>query len=727
MKNIFKVLKSKAAAFKLSTLKAERAAKFADTSDCVKTEAVQLVADASKHIRPEENIHVKMVFDEAGEMVYLQTACNLDHFTPPAPQESSTVATLVEKQSTLIPPALNTPAFSSELPIAYFKRAAVARLSAVASAPANPIPALSTADFRVIQILGRGAQGKVLLVQYQGDGYLYALKMVKKSSLKLRDYPLAFLEQDLMKELAGNLFCAQIKASFEDHDHFYLLSDFYPAGDLNCVLYKPGGVDPIELRLFCAQLVIALDELHRQRIIHRDIKPSNVLVTRDHELVIADFGLSRAFGRTTDQQVWRQREYLNTPACSDRSSEGATGEPVDVTQRQCGTLPYMAPEIYCGVGFSYAADIFALGVTFYEMLHRKLPFGIAYENRNSKDVARRIVCGSLEVNEDIHADARDLLYMMLEKDASMRPSLEQIKQHPWFASINFDELSHRERPRPLTPMKALEPSPEAEDVKFPPPYQEGEAPHPWFQWVSPNLQNRKPKAKSSRTKRSWIHQRSVSAPSARLTPRLSPIPPPLSAFFASPVIPAASPVSPAFPAAPLHSDGAARSTMPLDPAHTLTSVLLSAIRLPSFAPPQPSPNPCMLTRPCGLDVSRLVPAGGGVYSVLPDPSPVEGSRHALGPVAAVDQATLSNASCTIILDAPSRDATRVTNALPSWDARNPTVVADRVVVENVNICAEPSHRSAKTGDTVATRVDASSALSSKLAPHDRECSPWALA
>ncbi|KAL7284408.1 hypothetical protein ACG7TL_001698 [Trametes sanguinea] len=743
MKNFFKALKSKAAALQVPALKAGRAAKLTDASeDLVKIEAVQLVAEASKHARAEENVHVKMVFDEAGEL----TACDVEHFQVPLadPQGPSTATTLVEKLDTQDSPAPKTPTFSQALPVDDFKRAALARLSATSSTPANPSPGLSTADFRVLQILGRGSQGKVLLVQYHGDGYLYALKVVKKSSLKLRDYPLAFLEQDLMKELAGNFFCAQIKASFEDREHFYVLTDFYPVGDLTRALYGYGEVDLVQKRLYCAQLVLALDELHKRRIIHRDIKPGNILVTRDHEAVLADLGFARAFGRTSDEQVWRQFEYLDNQVPSEDPFDKETGEPLDYSRRLLGTLPYMAPEVYCRVGYSYAADIFSLGVTFYEMLHGKLPFGITYENRNFHEVCKRIVCLPLEVDENIDADARDLLHRMLHKDDTKRATLEKIKAHPWFASINFDELSHRERPRPLTPMKGLEPTREARGVAFGTPYLEGEAPHPWFQWVSPLLQNRNPKAQSLRKKKAVTHQRSVSAPSARSAPRASPVPPMLSAFFASPAIPA-SPVSPAFPAPPSRSIRAAPARpAPPAAASAPASSLLSAERL-SFAPPQARPPPsslCALTRPHGLDVARPVPVGRGVHSVRTDTSLVEDTRHALELVAAagdaVDRtrataaaaatpAVHTNALYTVNLDAPSRDVTRVTDALPSWEAFKRTTTADRLVVKNENVYAGPSFRSTKTDATDVTHVDAHSMLSSKLAPRARERSPWAFA
>ncbi|KAI8970636.1 kinase-like domain-containing protein [Trametes punicea] len=725
MKNIFALLKSKAATLRVPALKAGSAAKPTDHSDSVKIEAVQLVAEASKHVRPDENVHVKMIFDEAGEM----TACNVERFKPKDPLGVSTASTLVEKPG--MPASLIIPTFSKALPLADLKRAAAARV-----APANPAPILRAGDFRVFQVLGRGGQGTVLLVQYRGDGLFYALKAMKKSALKLREYPFTFLEQDVMKELAGNHFFAQLKASFEDDEHFYLLTDFYPNGNLASRIYKTrnGRPDVPQARLYGAQLVLALDELHRRRIMHRDIKPQNILITRDNELVFADFGLARAFGRSPEQHVWRQQKYWDGP---DRPF---AGELLDATRCDCGTPPYMAPEVHLRQSYGYAADIFSLGVVFYEMLNGKLPFGIGFHDRDMKGIGMKILCGEVEVNDDVDADAHDLLYLMLEKEQSRRPSLEQIKRHPWFASIDWNQLSQRLQPRPLTPAKGLEPTQEALEVQFGTPCPVGEVPHPWYHWISPNLQARKISAKSSRKKKTRASQRSASL-AARSAPRASPVPPLLSAFFASPAVPAvpASPACPAFFVPPSHGGGG-MSVCPVPPAVAPpASSSVSDERLSfTHSPARPSwQSMSAFMSTFGLDAARPVPRRGARSVHHPDTPLLEDSCPALEPasvgvavnctravatsaaVVAVP-AALSDATYAVNSDAPSWDATRVTNAPPSWDAHK--LAADRLAVKNVY--AGPLTESATTD---ATRVEAPSPLSSALAPRARERSPWAFA
>lgn len=76
----------------------------------------------------------------------------------------------------------------------------------------------------MFKTLGSGSQGSVSLVQYQGDGRLYALKAMAKAAMRTSSYPLVFQEQAILKMLVGNHFFPQLRGSFEDSDNFYLLT-----------------------------------------------------------------------------------------------------------------------------------------------------------------------------------------------------------------------------------------------------------------------------------------------------------------------------------------------------------------------------------------------------------------------------------------------------------------------------------------------------------------------
>ncbi|KAI0827214.1 kinase-like domain-containing protein [Trametes gibbosa] len=217
-------------------------------------------------------------------------------------------------------------------------------------APTPSCPTFKADHFRIIRVLGEGGQGVVLLVELKATGRLYALKVIKKHSLSTLDLRTVFVEQDAMKTINNNPFFTSLKGSFEDEDNFFLLTDYHSNGDLNDRIKEKGRLSSDEARSYAAQIIIGLEKLHHQRIIHRDIKAKNILINAQNEVIISDFGLSRMFGRTMEEQPWRAHK----------------------TDMTCGTMSYMSPELFFGMGYSYTLDNWAFAVTLYEMLYGKV-------------------------------------------------------------------------------------------------------------------------------------------------------------------------------------------------------------------------------------------------------------------------------------------------------------------------------------------------------------------
>ncbi|OSC98849.1 kinase-like protein [Trametes coccinea BRFM310] len=278
---------------------------------------------------------------------------------------------------------------------------------------------LTVDDFRIIRVLGEGGQGLVLLVQDHVTDRLFALKVISKDSVKYLDHVAKVLiEKDAMQALAGNPFFVGIKGSFEDEDNFLFLMDYYPGGTLHEKIQRVGRLPMWMARRYAAQLILAMEELHRHRIIHRDIKPKNILLTDHDQVVISDFGIARMFGRTAAEE---RSKYKATPACDD------------ITTTECGTEAYIAPETRY-FKYSYEVDVWAVAVTIYEMLHGKLPFG--YDGGLTKRSARvNAVFGIIKIDSELDSDAVDLLKSMFERDAHKRPTWEQIKKHRWFDTM----------------------------------------------------------------------------------------------------------------------------------------------------------------------------------------------------------------------------------------------------------------------------------------------------
>ncbi|KAI0629334.1 kinase-like domain-containing protein, partial [Trametes polyzona] len=273
-------------------------------------------------------------------------------------------------------------------------------------------------DLRPIRVLGKGGHGTVYLVEDVVSERRLAMKVVEKNGLRMREYPAVFEEQAVARavalpgcggEMAG---LVPLRASFEDSDNFYFLTDYYPRGDLMELLKTQRKVPESQARQWCAELLVALEHLHKRRIVHRDVKPANILLDDDGHITLTDFGIARAFGRSDSDRPWKHP---------------------DVTQSLVGTPGYTAPEVYSGK-YSYGVDVWGAGVVLYSMLVGKLPFGLDPQQQRLEELIARTdsVPADFDLFGVVDVHVRDLLTKMLEKDPQKRPTLRKLKKHRWF-------------------------------------------------------------------------------------------------------------------------------------------------------------------------------------------------------------------------------------------------------------------------------------------------------
>ena len=82
--------------------------------------------------------------------------------------------------------------------------------------------------------------------------------------------------------------------SFQDETYLYLVMDFLPGGDLMSLLMKKDILTEEESRFYIAELILAVEAVHKLSCIHRDLKPDNIIIGEDKKLKICDFGLARS-------------------------------------------------------------------------------------------------------------------------------------------------------------------------------------------------------------------------------------------------------------------------------------------------------------------------------------------------------------------------------------------------------------------------------------------------
>ncbi|KAK4030359.1 ribosomal protein S6 kinase alpha-5 isoform X1 [Daphnia magna] len=296
-------------------------------------------------------------------------------------------------------------------------------------------------NFELLKVLGTGAYGKVFLVRKQGGndhGTLYAMKVLKKASIvqKKKTAEHTMTERQVLEAVRQSPFLVTLYYAFQTDAKLHLILDYVSGGELFTHLYQRERFAENEVRIYIAEIILALEHLHKLGIIYRDIKLENILLDSQGHIVLTDFGLSKEF----------LPHEKNTRAYSF-----------------CGTIEYMAPEIVRGggAGHDMAVDWWGVGVLTYELLTGASPFTVEGEKNNQQEISRRILSIHPPIPGELSMEVKDFISQLLTKDPSRRlgggPSdAAELKQHSFFRNLNWDEVGKKLVRAPFIPRIADE-------------------------------------------------------------------------------------------------------------------------------------------------------------------------------------------------------------------------------------------------------------------------------
>ena len=159
--------------------------------------------------------------------------------------------------------------------------------------------------FKKITTLGIGAFGEVALVLKKDTRQLLAMKTLRKKDVYQRNQVAHVkAERDILAE-ADNEWVVKLYYSFQDTDNLYFVMDYIPGGDMMSLLIKFGIFEEPLARFYVAELVLAIESVHKMGFIHRDIKPDNILIDRDGHIKLTDFGLCTGFRWTHSSNLYQ--------------------------------------------------------------------------------------------------------------------------------------------------------------------------------------------------------------------------------------------------------------------------------------------------------------------------------------------------------------------------------------------------------------------------------------
>ena len=156
----------------------------------------------------------------------------------------------------------------------------------------KPEDTVTINDFLFIKLISKGAFGRVWLVKRKLTGEYYAMKIINFAD-KLTNNHLTMLknENDIFKLLKGDMFVNAI-FTFSHENFICFVMEYMYGGDLGALLHKEVYFTENIAKYYIAEIILAVDSLHKIGIIHRDLKPDNVLIDSQGHLKLTDFGLS---------------------------------------------------------------------------------------------------------------------------------------------------------------------------------------------------------------------------------------------------------------------------------------------------------------------------------------------------------------------------------------------------------------------------------------------------
>ncbi|KAF8544800.1 kinase-like domain-containing protein [Trichophaea hybrida] len=252
----------------------------------------------------------------------------------------------------------------------------------------------SVGNYQVGRLIGKGSFGKVYLATHK---FTNGSKVVLKSAQKD--------DANLAREIHHHrqLLHPHITRLYEvivTETLVWLVLEYCPGDELYDYLIKNGRLSVQKTKRIFTQLVGAVSYVHLNNCVHRDLKLENIMLDKNENVKLCDFGFTREYERNKLLQTF------------------------------CGTVCYSAPEMLKGERYmAHAVDVWSLGVILYALLCGELPFDEDIES----ETKMKILNDEPKYPADIPEDAVLLLKAMLQKKPSLRPSLSDLLSHSFLA------------------------------------------------------------------------------------------------------------------------------------------------------------------------------------------------------------------------------------------------------------------------------------------------------
>lgn len=265
--------------------------------------------------------------------------------------------------------------------------------------PASSMHRVRIRNYVLGRTLGIGSFGKVKLAEHLLTNQLTAIKIVNRDRIKTLGVREKINREVRILQRFVHPNIIRLYDVIETPTDIFLVMEYASGGELFDYIVSNGRLPEEEARKYFQQIISGVAYCHEFGIAHRDLKPENLLLTRDFNIKVADFGLSN---------VMQDGRFLRT---------------------SCGSPNYAAPEVISG--YLYAGpeiDIWSCGVILYALLCGALPF----DDEAIPKLFKKIKNGIYQMPSHLNSSAQNLISRLLSVEPLKRISVPEIRTHPWF-------------------------------------------------------------------------------------------------------------------------------------------------------------------------------------------------------------------------------------------------------------------------------------------------------
>ncbi|KAG5245707.1 hypothetical protein OIU78_020385 [Salix suchowensis] len=335
-------------------------------------------------------------------------------------------------------------------------------------------------------------------------GCVFAMKVMDKGMLAGRKKLLRARTEREILGLLDHSFLPTLYSHFETDKFSCLLMEFCSGGDLHILRQRQPGKHFSEqaARFYASEVLLALEYLHMMGVVYRDLKPENVLVREDGHIMLSDFDLSLrcrvspTLVQSSADSSCKISSYCIEPSCIDPACKLPVCVEPSCLQPSClkprffnpktatanktekpnlalpvlvaepttarsmsfvGTHEYLAPEIIRGDGHGSAVDWWTFGIFLYELILGRTPF----KGSGNRETLFNVAGQPLKFSEgsSLSFAAKDLIRGLLMKDPQKRLGFKrgatEIKQHPFFETVNWALIRSTHPPEIPKPVDLL--------------------------------------------------------------------------------------------------------------------------------------------------------------------------------------------------------------------------------------------------------------------------------